>query len=178
MSPADPPIVSPSGRLAYGWLCGQEPEQRVHFILAGVVLVRFGRENIGALGRHVCFRKDRVVGDSPDCQRFRSSPGRRFLHPEARRTRPVVVASEGGHTTLPANSVREDAVLNHLRMRFDHVSAERVLSGPGLENLYHAIATLDGVDAPSRNAAEITTAALLGTCGTSGASLDMFCAIL
>ena len=55
MSPADPPIVAPSGRRAYGWLRGQELEQRVHFVLAGVVLVLFGRENIDALGRHVCF---------------------------------------------------------------------------------------------------------------------------
>ena len=28
-------------------------------------MVLFGRENIGALGRHVCFRKDQIVGDSP-----------------------------------------------------------------------------------------------------------------
>ena len=27
-------------------------------------LVHFGRENTGSLGRHVCFRKDRIVGDS------------------------------------------------------------------------------------------------------------------
>jgi hypothetical protein len=33
----------------------------------------FGRENIGALGRLVCFRKDWVVGDSR--RRFRSPPG-------------------------------------------------------------------------------------------------------
>jgi glucokinase len=93
-------------------------------------------------------------------------------------SRPIVVASEGGHATLPASSVREDAVLDHLRKRFGHVSAERVLSGPGIENLYHAIAALDGIDAPSRNAAEITNAALQGTCPTSRATLDMFCAML
>ena len=92
--------------------------------------------------------------------------------------RRIVVASEGGHTTLPANSPREDAVIDHLRQRFGHVSAERALSGPGLENLYRAIATLDGIDAPLRNAAEITTAALQGICPTSRATLDMFCAML
>jgi glucokinase len=90
----------------------------------------------------------------------------------------MVVASEGGHATLPATSVREDAVLDHLRKRFGHVSAERVLSGPGVENLYQSIAALDGIDAPMRNAAEITDAALQGTCPTSRASLDMFCAML
>jgi glucokinase len=90
----------------------------------------------------------------------------------------MVVASEGGHATLPATSVREDAVLDHLRKLFGHVSAERVLSGPGVENLYQSIAALDGIDAPTRNAAEITEAALRGTCPTSRASLDMFCAML
>jgi hypothetical protein len=33
--------------------------------LAGVVLVLFGCENTGTLCRHVCFREDRIVGDSP-----------------------------------------------------------------------------------------------------------------
>lgn len=93
-------------------------------------------------------------------------------------SRPTVVPSEGGHATLPANSSREDAVLAYLRERFGHVSAERALSGPGLENLYGAIAALDGIDAPVRNAAEITNAALKGTCAVSRASLDMFCAML
>jgi glucokinase len=90
----------------------------------------------------------------------------------------MVVASEGGHATLAATSVREDAVLDHLRKRFGHVSAERVLSGPGVEHLYQSIAALDEIDAPSRSAADITNAALQGTCPTSRASLDMFCAML
>src|SRR6266853_2394338 len=78
--------------------------------------------------------------------------------------RRTVVASEGGHATLPAASRREDAVLDVLRQRFGHVSAERVLSGPGLENLYRALAAVDGVDAPPRNAEEITNAALKAAC--------------
>ena len=55
MSPADPPIVASSGRRAYGWPRGQEFQQLLHFVLAGVALVLFDREN--ALGRHLCFRK-------------------------------------------------------------------------------------------------------------------------
>jgi glucokinase len=90
----------------------------------------------------------------------------------------TVVASEGGHATLAATSRREDAVLDHLRQCFGHVSAERVLSGPGLENLYQAIIALDEIDLPLRNAAEITKAAVQGTCATSSAALDMFCGML
>jgi glucokinase len=92
--------------------------------------------------------------------------------------RQIVIASEGGHATFPAASAREDAVLVYLRKRFGHVSAERVLSGPGIENLYYAIAALDGIDVKSRNAADITNAALQGSCLTSRSALDMFCAML
>jgi glucokinase len=90
----------------------------------------------------------------------------------------VVVASEGGHATMPASSNQEERVLDLLRRRFGHVSAERVLSGPGIENLYEALATLEEVDVPQRNAADITMAALKGTCPTSRAALEMFCAML
>src|SRR5581483_4742500 len=45
-----------------------------------------------------------------------------------------VVRSEGGHSTLPGGSVREDAIIKKLRQQFGHVSVERALSGGGLEN--------------------------------------------
>jgi glucokinase len=90
----------------------------------------------------------------------------------------IVLASEGGHSTMPSASLREDAVIEHLRGQFGHISNERVLSGPGLENLYRAIATIDGVEAPHRCAAEITQAAVEGCCPISKAALDMFCAML
>lgn len=90
----------------------------------------------------------------------------------------IVLASEGGHATMAANSPREDAVIDHLRRRFGHVSAERVLSGSGLENLYQALAALDGLVLPHRSAAEITRDGINGTCATSRAAIGMFCAML
>ena len=90
----------------------------------------------------------------------------------------LVLTSEGGHVTLAGGSPREDAVIAHLRQRFGHVSAERALSGPGLENLYQAIAALDGASVPARGAAEISNAAFTGECPISRAALDMFCAML
>jgi glucokinase len=92
--------------------------------------------------------------------------------------RPLVIATEGGHATLAAASAREDAVIEWLRGRFGHVSAERALSGPGLENLYRALAALDGAEVPERDAVEITRTGLAGTCPVSRAALDMFCAML
>jgi glucokinase len=91
---------------------------------------------------------------------------------------PVVIASEGGHTTLAAASRREDALIDHLRQKVGHVSAERMISGYGLENIYRAVAALDGMDVPSRSAAEITKAALDGTCQTAQAALETFCSFL
>lgn len=89
-----------------------------------------------------------------------------------------VLHSEGGHATLPSGSQREDAIIDKLRHQFGHVSAERVLSGPGLENLYRVIGSIDASSAPERGATAITQAALEGTCATSRAVLDTFCAML
>ncbi|MFL6797575.1 MAG: glucokinase [Xanthobacteraceae bacterium] len=90
----------------------------------------------------------------------------------------AVVGGEGGHATMPASSADEDVILQHLRHEFGHVSAERVISGQGLENLYRAVAAVDGVAAPPLEAASITAAALAGTCATAVRALDLFCAML
>ena len=91
---------------------------------------------------------------------------------------PIVIAGEGGHATIAGASDREDAVIAHLRGRFGHVSAERMISGAGLENLYRAIAALERSEAPLRDAAEITRSALDGSCRTAVAALHMFCGLL
>jgi glucokinase len=90
----------------------------------------------------------------------------------------TVIPTEGGHATLPGASPREDAVIEHLRRQFGHVSIERAISGMGLENLCRAIAAIDGHDVPDHCAADITRNALDGTCPASAAALDMFCAML
>ena len=90
----------------------------------------------------------------------------------------IAIATEGGHATMAATSRREEAIIDYLRQQFGHVSAERVVSGAGLENLYRAVVALDGVDAPQRDAAEITTAALEAGCPLAKAALELFCAML
>lgn len=90
----------------------------------------------------------------------------------------IAIATEGGHATMAATSRREDAIIDYLRREFGHVSAELVVSGAGLENLYRAVVALDGVDALQRDAAEITTAALNGECPIARASLELFCEML
>jgi glucokinase len=90
----------------------------------------------------------------------------------------LVMRSEGGHATLPSGSAREDAIIAKLRQQFGHVSAERALSGSGLENLYHAIAALESQAVPELSAAEITQAAAAGNCMISRDAVDTFCALL
>lgn len=91
---------------------------------------------------------------------------------------PLVIATEGGHVTMPAADDREAEILARLRAGQGHVSAERVLSGPGLEALYRTIAETDGHVVPARRAEEITTAAVAGRCPVATAAFDMFCAML
>lgn len=90
----------------------------------------------------------------------------------------IVIPTEGGHATLPGVTPREDAVIARLRQKFGHASAERALSGPGLENLHAAIAAIDGVAVASPTAAEITRQAIDHSCPISVAAVDMFCAML
>ncbi|GIW43174.1 MAG: glucokinase [Candidatus Binatia bacterium] len=45
-------------------------------------------------------------------------------------------ATEGGHASFAPSSPLEDQLLCWLRQRFDHVSWERVVSGPGLVHIY------------------------------------------
>ena len=92
--------------------------------------------------------------------------------------RSVVIASEGGHATLAPTGEQEDHIMAHLRKRFGHVSAERAISGSGLENVYQAIAALEGLEIPPRNAAEITKSAFSGECALARQSLYAFCAFL
>ncbi|MEM7082810.1 MAG: glucokinase [Pseudomonadota bacterium] len=51
----------------------------------------------------------------------------------------LAVPGEGGHVTLAANTEQEEALCRYLRDKYGHASAERALSGAGLQNVYHFI---------------------------------------
>ena len=75
----------------------------------------------------------------------------------------AVVTGEGGHSTLPATTREEADVIAQIRDRYDgHCSAERVLSGPGLVNLYVALNELGGRAPPAVTPAEVTARAEQG----------------
>ena len=79
---------------------------------------------------------------------------------------------------MPAADELENAVLALMRARFDHVSAERLLSGPGLVNLYNALCEIDGTPAEALTAAQISSALTDAGEGCAKRAAQMFCAML
>jgi len=86
-----------------------------------------------------------------------------------------VQATEGGHIDFAPLDLIEDAILAHLRQRHNRVSVERVVSGPGLVDIYQALAALE------HRAVRQLDDKTLWTLGTSGedslaaAAVDRFC---
>lgn len=90
----------------------------------------------------------------------------------------IPLQGEGGHVTLAVANEREMAMLARLRQRFSHVSAERVLSGPGLVNLYDALCEVDGIVPELLTPAQITRRATEASCRTCLEAVQMFCGLL
>jgi len=94
--------------------------------------------------------------------------------------------SEGGHASFAPRNKVEIELLLYLMHQFDHVSFERVLSGPGLNNIYRFLRdtgkgeeSADIAEALSKEdpAAVISKAAHEGTCELCERALDLFAAI-
>jgi glucokinase len=90
----------------------------------------------------------------------------------------IPLQGEGGHVTLSVMNEREMAVWHQLHQRFTHVSAERVICGPGLVNLYDAVCAIEGVVPKVLTPPEITRRAREGSCRLCMEALGMFCALL
>ncbi|MEW7849779.1 glucokinase [Massilia aurea] len=72
----------------------------------------------------------------------------------------VTLGSEGGHVNFAPSDAREFAILQYAWREWKHVSNERLISGPGIELIYRALAERNGVDAPPRSTADIVGGAL------------------
>jgi glucokinase len=84
----------------------------------------------------------------------------------------IALAGEGGHASFAPVTRQETALLDALREEYGHVSAERLLSGPGLEAIHRVLA------GERLTAAAITARALDGTSAACRATVDVFCAVL
>lgn len=90
----------------------------------------------------------------------------------------IPLQSEGGHVTFSPVDQREWAVAQIIQRRFGHASPERLLSGPGLVNLYTALAEVEGWSAEALDPAAITNRALAGSCSHCRDVLEIFCGAL
>jgi glucokinase len=92
--------------------------------------------------------------------------------------RRTVIATEGGHADFGPRGELEEDLLRHLRKEFGRVSCERVLSGPGLMNVYRFLRNT-GVARESPHTAELIAAgdpaAVVSELGMDGA--DRLCAM-
>jgi glucokinase len=107
--------------------------------------------------------------------------GEAGLYWDGQRHRPF--ACEGGHADFAPRNEREADLLRYLLKRFEHVSYERVVSGPGLYNIYQFLRdTTQGpeqawlADQIQEQGAPvaISRAGLEGTCGLCVEALDLF----
>ena len=89
-----------------------------------------------------------------------------------------VQATEGGHIDFaPLDSI-EDAILARLRSRHNRVSVERVVAGPGIVDIYQALAALENRTEPERDAIEIWDLGTTGADSLAAAAVDRFCLAL
>ncbi len=88
------------------------------------------------------------------------------------------VTSECGYIGLSPLTDAELAVFRVLRERYGRVSAERVLSGPGIVDLYGALAFLDNCKAGNVTPEAIIAAAQNGSDRIAARTLKMFCDLL
>jgi glucokinase len=89
----------------------------------------------------------------------------------------TVLATEGGHASFAPTNERSIELLRWLRKKYGRVSAERVLSGAGLGNVYLGLCEAEGLHVPELSAAEITARAANGDANCVEA-VGLFCELL
>ena len=89
-----------------------------------------------------------------------------------------VLPTEGGHASFAPLDALEIELLRALLRRFPRVSNERVLSGPGLENLYAAMADVRDQTSALEGAPAILDAALRGADPLAKDTVERFALML
>ena len=85
---------------------------------------------------------------------------------------------EGGHVDFAPVDETDVIVWRHLQATFGRASAEEVMSGRGIHNIYTALANNAGEPVTFADPAQITEAAIAGTCKIAEATLTQFCRIM
>ncbi|MEH6453231.1 MAG: glucokinase [Psychromonas sp.] len=90
----------------------------------------------------------------------------------------ISLDGEGGHASFTVNTREQADVLFTLQEKFGHVSAERILSGQGIVNVYESLCKLAGIEATFSEPKQVSLAGLDGSCAISRKSLDIFCQVM
>ncbi len=90
----------------------------------------------------------------------------------------VALGSEGGHASFSPRNTKEIAVLEYAWQQHEHVSFERLLSGPGIELIYQALNAGSKKKSASLSAPEITKLALEQGDALCVETLNTFCEML
>jgi glucokinase len=90
----------------------------------------------------------------------------------------VSLPGEGGHASFAPNDELEQKVLSVLMKKYGHVSVERIVSGPGLLELYQALCQIKDIEPTCTVPAEVTDFALQNKSEISLLALSMFCRIM
>jgi glucokinase len=86
-----------------------------------------------------------------------------------------VQPTEGGHIDYAPLDTIEDAILARLRKRHTRVSVERVVAGPGIVDIYQALAAMEGRAVAERDDKDIWAAGMDGSDSLAAAAVDRFC---
>ena len=92
--------------------------------------------------------------------------------------RDFVLATEAGHVTLAAGDEREAEVIAAARRHHAHVSAERLLCGPGLSELYRLLAEIGGRTLDPPPPAAVTARGAESSDPLAAAALELFFSLL
>ena len=90
----------------------------------------------------------------------------------------ISLDGEGGHVSFTPNTREQADILFLLQAQFGHVSAERILSGQGLVNIYQSLCSLSKQQAVFKEPKEVSKAALDGSCDIARRSLQVFCQVM
>lgn len=90
----------------------------------------------------------------------------------------VTLPGEGGHVEFAACNDKEYEILKILHQEFGRVSVERILSGPGVVNLYKAYMISENKMPNDFTPEEITGNAIRNECEDCHETLSLFCTIL
>lgn len=146
------------------------------FAAVGHAVPHLGRADVQAIGA----MPERLARDHSDGHYSVLGPGTglgvgRLL---LRKGETIVIETEGGHVGFAPTDGYELKILELMLRQYPRVSAERLLSGSGLLNLYRTVAEIEGLAADAETPAQITAQAEADPDGLAGRTVALFCALL